>query len=72
MKGTNLRIQELRESLANVINEAKLPVAVTSMVLADMLGGLKDAESKMIQLEKQAYEKELAEKEGAKDVEVIH
>jgi hypothetical protein len=70
MKGTNLRIQELREDLVRVINESQLPVAVTSMVLAVILGNIKAAENKMIQLEKQAYEKELAEKEGAKDEEI--
>lgn len=71
MKGTNLRIQELRENLSSIINESKLPVAVTTMVISDMLNGLKDAECKMIQIEKQAYEKELAEKEGAEDAKEV-
>jgi hypothetical protein len=70
MKGINLRIKELQDNLLSVINEAKLPVSVTTIVLSGILDTMKDAESTMIILEKQAYEKELAEKEGAKDEEI--
>ncbi len=64
MKGFNLKIKEFREDIANCINEAQLPVGVTTMVLSEVLQGLKAAELRMIEMETKAYEKELAEKEG--------
>jgi phospholipid N-methyltransferase len=71
VKGFNLQVQELRDALISNMNISKLPVTVKVMVLSDLFDSMKDAEGKMIQLEKQAYEKELAEKEGAENAKEI-
>ncbi len=63
MKGVNLRIAELRTNLADVINVADLPVGVTTMILSEILGGLKSAELRIIESERKQHEKALEEEE---------
>jgi hypothetical protein len=63
MKGFNLRVKEFREAIAKDINEAGLPICITSMVISEVLQSLKAAEYNAIDHEQKIYEKELAEKE---------
>ncbi len=64
VKGINLRIQELRETIVKDINSSSLPIGITSLVVADCLRALQDAEINITASERKNYENEL-KKEGA-------
>lgn len=66
-KGINLRIQETKENIANVINDAKLPPGVMQMILESFVTQIQNINSQMINVELEAYKKE-----GVENAEAIH
>lgn len=64
-KGINLQIQEFKEKLANVINESKMPIAITQMALFELTSQVNNAATQQIQIERQAFLK--AQEEVKKD-----
>jgi hypothetical protein len=71
VKGINLRIHELREAIIKDINASSLPIGITSLVVADCLHTLQDAEINIIAVEKQAYDNELKKEGAAENVKEI-
>ena len=66
-KGINLRIQETKENIANVINSSQLPPGIVLMILNEFTGQVQIQNARMIEIEKKALE------EGVKkDGEEIH
>ena len=55
-KGINLRIQEAKESIANVINNSQLPPGITLMILNEFVGQVQRQNAYMIEIEKKALE----------------
>jgi hypothetical protein len=64
--GINLQIQQLREKLAGVINEAKLPPTIVQMALFEITAQVNAQAVQVIEAEKKALE------EGDKDGKEIH
>jgi len=55
-KGINLRIQETKEKIADVINESQLPPGITLMILNEFVGQVQRQNAYMIEIEKKALE----------------
>jgi len=55
-KGINLRIQETKEKIADVINESQLPPGITLMILNEFAGQVQRQNAYMIEIEKKALE----------------
>ena len=55
-KGINLRIQECKEDIANVINASQLPPGIILMVLNEFVGQVQRQNAYMIEIEKKALE----------------
>jgi hypothetical protein len=62
--GINLQIQQLKENLAGVINEAKLPPTIVQMALFEITSQVNAQAAQVIEAEKKALE------EGVKDEEI--
>ena len=62
-KGINLRIQETKEKIADVINESQLPPGITLMILNEFAGQVQVQNAIAIANERKAYE-EGAKKDG--------
>jgi hypothetical protein len=66
-KGINLRIQEAKEDIADVVNKSQLPPSILLMILGEFTAQIQVQNARMIELERKAYE------EGVKkDGEEIH
>jgi hypothetical protein len=65
-KGINLRIQECKEDIANVINASQLPPGIILMVLNEFVGQVQAQNIKMIETERKAYEE--GEKTDGKEI----
>lgn len=65
--GINLKIQELKETIANVVNEAGLPAGLLLMIFNEFARQTESLYLKAIEIEKQELQKE-----GAKDGKEIH
>lgn len=65
-KGINLRIQEAKESIANVINNSQLPPGITLMILNEFVGQVQRQNAYMIEIEKKALEE--GEKKDGKEI----
>ena len=55
-KGINLRIQETKEKIADVINDSQLPPGITLMILNEFAGQVQRQNAYMIEIEKKALE----------------
>lgn len=55
-KGINLRIQETKEKIADVINDSQLPPGITLMILNEFVGQVQRQNAYMIEIEKKALE----------------
>jgi len=55
-KGINLRIQETKENIANVINSSQLPPGIVLMILNEFTGQVQIQNARMIEIEKKALE----------------
>ena len=55
-KGINLRIQETKENIADVINDSQLPPGITLMILNEFVGQVQRQNAYMIEIEKKALE----------------
>ena len=55
-KGINLRIQETKEKIADVINESQLPPGITLMILNEFVSQVQRQNAYMIEIEKKALE----------------
>lgn len=58
-KGLNLRIQEVKEEMANAINKSQLPPGILLMVLNEFTGQMQMQNTRMIEVEKRAFEEEV-------------
>ena len=63
-KGINLQIQELKEKMTKVINEAKLPITINQMALFELSTQVNNLAAQTIEAERKAYEKS---EEGVKE-----
>jgi hypothetical protein len=68
--GINLQIQMLKENLTKVINDSKLPIAITQMALFELTAQVNNVAAQQIQIERQAFEK--AQEEVKTDGKEIH
>lgn len=68
-KPLNLRIEEVRNQMANVINEANLPAYILKPIIKDFYTQLQNLEQQeLIQAQKQ-YEKSLKAEKSAENKE---
>lgn len=58
-KGINLRIQEAKEDIAAAINKSQLPPGILLMILGEFTGQIKIQNTRMIEIERKAYEEEV-------------
>ena len=65
-KGINLRIQETKENIANVINSSQLPPGIVLMILNEFTGQVQIQNARMIEIEKKALEE--GEKKDGKEI----
>ncbi|QHQ61397.1 hypothetical protein Ana3638_11945 [Anaerocolumna sedimenticola] len=63
-KGFNLQIVELKENLAKVLNEAKMPTMVKQMALFEISSQVNQLVAQEIEAERKAWEE--GEKDGNK------
>lgn len=66
IKGINLRTQEAKEGIADVINKSQLPPGILLMVLNEFTGQMQMQNARLIEAERKAWE------EGEKNGEKIH
>jgi uncharacterized protein YejL (UPF0352 family) len=58
-KGINLRIQEIKEDIADVVNKSQLPPSILLMILGEFTAQIQVQNARMIELERKAYEEEV-------------
>ena len=58
-KGFNLRIQEIKEDIADVVNKSQLPPSILLMILGEFTAQIQVQNARMIELERKAYEEEV-------------
>lgn len=58
-KGINLRIQEAKEDIADVVNKSQLPPSILLMILGEFTAQIQVQNARMIELERKAYEEEV-------------
>lgn len=63
-KGFNLRVQECKEGIVEVINIAKLPPGVMLPILESLVSQVQMQNEAMIEAERRAWEKEGVKKDG--------
>lgn len=66
-KTITIRIAELREMLANVINQSQLPASVVRMVFIEYVGLLTDASTQQLQDEMRVYQEAEKQKDDKKE-----
>lgn len=62
-KGINLQIEELKGTLANILNSSNMPVAIIEMVLQGMLAEVNMIKQQQLKKEKQDYDNAMLEKD---------
>jgi len=58
-KGINLRIQEIKEDIADVANKSQLPPSILLMILGEFTAQIQVQNARMIELERKTYEEEV-------------
>lgn len=58
-KGINLRIQEAKEDIADVVNKSQLPPSILLMILGEFTTQIQVQNARMIELERKSYEEEV-------------
>lgn len=62
-KPTSMIVKETKEKIVNDLNESKLPMFVLEPIIKDIYEQIVQAKNQEYEMEKQAYEKSLKEKE---------
>ncbi|HHV10414.1 MAG TPA: hypothetical protein GXX75_09085 [Clostridiales bacterium] len=65
-KGINLQIHELKENMTQVINDAKLPIAVVQMALFELTAQVNNISAQTIENERKAYQE--GENQNGKEI----
>ncbi len=65
-KGLNLQIFEMKEKITKVINDSKMPIAITQMALFELSSQVNAIASQTIEAERKAHEE--GGKEDGKEI----
>ena len=67
-KGFNLQVEELKQNIIKVLNNSNMPIAITTMVLQELLYESNMVKQQVLTQEKSEYDKSLVEEiENDKD-----